>query len=97
MTQNDKPNFPLWHQRVAVNADGRLDEESFIKLADQFISLANTRNKKVLQFVMLYASARYAAHVGKNVIEADDQESFVDHMTAQYKDMLREHLADPTV
>ena len=41
MTQNDKPNFPLWHQRVAVNADGRLDEESFIKLADQFISLVN--------------------------------------------------------
>jgi hypothetical protein len=101
MTHNDIPNFPLWHQRAAVNADGRLDEDSFIKLADQFISLANNRNKKVLatelQFVMLYASARYAAHVGKNVIETGDHEQFVDHMTAQYKDMLREHLADPTV
>jgi len=31
------------------------------------------------------------------VIEVEDQESFIDHMTAQYKDMLREHLADPTV
>ena len=101
MTKNEQPKFPLWHQRASVNADGRIDEDSFIKLADQFISLANSRNKKVLatelQFVMLYASARYAAHVGKNVIEVDDQESFIDHMTAQYKDMLREHLADPTV
>ena len=101
MTQNEQPKFPLWHQRASVNADGRIDEDSFIKLADQFISLANSRNKKVLatelQFVMLYASARYAAHVGKNVIEVEDQESFIDHMTAQYKDMLREHLADPTV
>ena len=101
MTQNEQPKFPLWHQRASVNADGRIDEDGFIKLADQFISLANSRNKKVLatelQFVMLYASARYAAHVGKNVIEVDDQESFIDHMTAQYKDMLREHLADPTV
>ena len=82
MTQNEQPKFPLWHQRASVNADGRIDEDSFIKLADQFISLANSRNKKVLatelQFVMLYASARYAAHVGKNVIEVDDQESFID-------------------
>lgn len=93
--------FPLWHQRVPVNADGRVDEATFLKLADQFISLANTRNRKVLatelQFVMLYAAARYAAHVAKNVIGVDNQEEFAGHMTAQFQDMLREHLADPTV
>ena len=47
--------------------------------------------------VMLYAAARYAAHVGKNVVEVTDHEEFVQHMVAQYTDMLREHMADPTV
>lgn len=95
------PQYPLWHQRAEITADGKLDEEHFIKLADQFISLANSRNKRVLatelQYVMMFASARYAAHVGKNVLELDEHESFVEHMTAQFKDMLREHLADPSV
>jgi len=63
--------------------------------------LANSRNKKVLatelQFVMLFAAARYTAHVAKNVLDIDDQEVFAAHMMAQFKDMLREHLADPTV
>jgi hypothetical protein len=93
--------LPQWHQRVPVNQDGRLDEATFRKLADQFISLANTRNKKVLatelQFVMLYAAARYTAHVAKNVTEVENQEELTQHMMAQYSDMLREHLADPTV
>ena len=47
--------------------------------------------------VMLYAAARYAAHVGKNVLDVEEQEDFVQHMVAQYTDMLREHMADPTV
>ena len=93
--------YPQWHQRVPVNQDGRIDEATFIKLADQFISLANTRNKKVLatelQYVMMFAAARYAAHVGKNVIDVDDHEEFANHMMAQFMDMMREHLADPTV
>ena len=101
MSKSAKPKFPVWHQRVPVNSEGKLDENSFVKLADQFISLANKRNRKVLatelQFVMQYASARYAAHVAKNVIDVDNHEEFVDHMTAQFKDMMREHLADPTL
>ncbi|CAI8447215.1 MAG: Uncharacterised protein [SAR116 cluster bacterium MED-G04] len=93
--------YPQWHHRVPVNQDGRIDEATFLKLADQFISLANTRNKKVLatelQFVMLFAAARYAAHVAKNVIDVEDQEEFAAHMNAQFRDMMREHLADPSV
>ena len=46
---------------------------------------------------MLYASARYSAHVAKNVIEIDNHEDFVKHMSAQFIDMLREHLADPNL
>ena len=46
---------------------------------------------------MLFAAARYAAHVGKNVINVTDHEEFVQHMVAQYTDMLRTHMADPTV
>ena len=98
--------FPPWHQRPedfdpAQHREGVLDSQSFLRVADQFISLANRRNKKIdsteLQMVMLYAAARYAAHVGKNVIEVPDHEEFVQHMVAQYTDMLRENMADPTV
>ena len=85
-------SFPNWHQRPEkfdpeTNVPGRLDGESFIRVADQFISLANQRNRKIdateLQLVMLFAAARYAAHVGKNVIDLDDQEEFI-NLTAQY-------------
>ena len=98
--------FPPWHQRPddfdsAQHREGVLDSQSFLRVADQFISLANQRNKKIdsteLQMVMLYAAARYAAHVGKNVVEVPDHEEFVQHMVAQYTDMLRENMADPTV
>lgn len=98
--------FPPWHQRPddldpKQHRDGVLDSKSFLRVADQFISLANKRNKKIesteLQMVMLYAAARYAAHVGKNVLDVEVHEDFVNHMVAQYTDMLREHMADPTV
>ena len=98
--------FPPWHQRPedfdpAQHREGVLDSQSFLRVADQFISLANQRNKKIdsteLQMVMLYAAARYATHVGKNVVEVPDHEEFVQHMVAQYTDMLRENMADPTV
>ena len=99
-------SFPNWHQRPEkFDSDtavaGKLDGETFVRVADQFISLANQRNKKSeateLQMVMLFAAARYAAHVGKNVLESPDQEAFITHMSAQYADMLRGHLADPNV
>ena len=98
--------FPPWHQRPdefdpEMHREGILDSQSFLRVADQFISLANQRNKKIesteLQMVMLYAAARYAAHVGKNVLNVEEQEDFVQHMVAQYADMLRAHMADPTV
>ena len=104
--KDEKPMFPNWHDRpetreqVGLNSD-YLDGDSFVRLADQFISLANQRGKKVaatdLQLVMMFAAARYAAHVGKNVLVVDEQEKFIDHMTKQYQDMLRTHMADPTV
>ena len=104
--KDEKPMFPNWHDRpetreqAGLNID-YLDGDSFVRLADQFISLANQRGKKVaatdLQLVMMFAAARYAAHVGKNVLVVDEQEKFIDHMTKQYQDMLRTHMADPTV
>jgi len=76
-----------------------LDGKNFLKLADHFITFANTKNKTVkstdLKYIMLYAAARYSAHVGKNVIDIDNHEDYVKHMSAQFIDMLREHLADP--
>jgi hypothetical protein len=30
-------------------------------------------------------------------LNVEEQEDFVQHMVAQYTDMLREHMADPTV
>ena len=97
---------PIWHDRPeqfssGEAANGKLDGHHFIQMADQFISLANKRNRKVdateIQMVMLFAAARYAAHVGKNVIELPEQEEFIKHMAGQYADMLRGHLADPNV
>jgi len=93
--------FKDWHMRPETPRSGELDTAQFLKVADQFISLANTRNKKIiatdLHYAMLYAAARYNAHVGKNVMEVEDHDAFIEHMTRQYTDMLREHMADPTV
>ena len=46
---------------------------------------------------MLYATARYSAHVGKNVLKVEDQETFIKHMEAQFVDMLRENFSDPNL
>jgi len=90
-----------WHIRPENPRQGELGADQFLKVADQFISLANTRNKKIvatdLHYAMLYAAARYNAHVGKNVMEVGNHDEFIEHMTRQYTDMLREHMADPTV
>ena len=54
--------FPNWHDRPeqfspGEAANGKLDGHHFIQMADQFISLANKRNRKVdateIQMVML--------------------------------------------
>ena len=44
--------FPAWHQRPEkfdpdTHREGILDEAAFLRVADQFISLANQRNKKI--------------------------------------------------
>ena len=98
--------LPKWHERPKkkkkkISEQETLDGKSFLKMADHFITFANTKNKTVkstdIKYIMLYAAARYSAHVAKNVIEIDNHEEFVKHMSAQYIDMLREHLADPNL
>ena len=93
--------LPEWHHRPDQPRQGELGVDQFLKVADQFIALANTKNKKIvatdLHFAMLYAAARYNAHVGKNVMEVADHDAFIEHMSKQYADILREHMADPTV
>ena len=97
-------DLPKWHERPdssekKITDQIVLDGKNFLKLADHFITFANTKNKTVkstdLNYIMLYAAARYSAHVGKNVINIDNHEDYVKHMSAQFIDMLREHLADP--
>ena len=44
--------YPNWHQRPErfdpeTAVPGRLDGEAFVRVADQFISLANQRNRKI--------------------------------------------------
>ena len=98
--------LPKWHERPEssekkIKDQNVLDGKNFLKLADHFITFANTKNKTIkstdLKYVMLYASARYSAHVGKNVIEIENHEEYVKHLSAQFIDMLREHLADPNL
>lgn len=78
-----------------------ISPEQFMNLADKFIDVANKNNKRVpavdLHMSFLYAAARYSGHVCKNVLEVQDQEEFVTEMTKAYQEMLRNHLADPSV
>jgi ATP-dependent helicase/DNAse subunit B len=98
MTNDRMPNRKA---RRAAAAEGEMTNERFMKIADQFIDVANRANQTVkatdLHMAFLYAAARYNAHVCKNVIEEDDQEVFVEEMTKAYQEMLRNHLADPAV
>lgn len=94
-------DLPQWHHRPQTRQNGTLDQEAFLRVADQFISLANNRNKKILatelHFALMYAAARYTGHVGKNIVNIDDQDKWINHMTAQFQDMLRENMADPAL
>lgn len=84
--------------RRAARREGKLDTAAFLKVADKFIDLANRENRTVLatdlHLAFLFAAARYNAHVAKMVMQVDDHEQFVAHMTKQYAEMLRQHLAD---
>lgn len=88
-------------QRLAARREGKLDTATFLKLADKFIDLANRENARVpateLHMALLYAAARYNAHVANAVLEVPDHETFVTQMVEQYRDMLRQHLADPSL
>lgn len=88
-------------ERRAARAEGSLDTAAFLKVADSFIDVANRQNQKVqatdLHMAFLFAAARYNAHVAKNVLEAENQEEFVNKMMQTYGEMLRNHLADPSI
>ena len=88
-------------QRLAQRREGQLDTAAFLKLADKFIDLANREKARVkatdLHMALLYAAARYNAHVANAVLEVPDHEAFVTQMVEQYRDMLRQHLADPSL
>ncbi len=85
-------------ERRAARSEGELDTAGFLRIADRFIDLANRENRKAnatqLHMAFLFASARYSAFVAKHVTDVDDHEEFVKHMTGQYQEMLRQHLAD---
>ena len=87
--------------RRVARAEGHLDSTAFLKAADKFIDVANRQNERVkateLHVAFLYASARYSAYVAKAVLDAPNHEDFVKEMTARYQDMLRQHLADPSL
>ena len=84
--------------RRAARAEGKLDTTEFLKVAGRFIDVANRENRKIqatdLHMAFLFAAARYNAHVAKNVLLVDQHEDFVNHMVEQYREMLRQHLAD---
>lgn len=88
-------------ERRALRKDGVLDTGAFLKLADKFIDVANRENTRVpatdLQLAFLYAAARYNAHVAKVVLDVDNHEVFVKTMVDEYREMLRQHLADPSI
>lgn len=88
-------------RRAARKQSGEMDTAAFLRIADKFIDVANRENDKVkatdLHMAFLYAAARYNAFVAKVVLDVDEHEPFVKHMVDQYKEMLRQHLADDTL
>lgn len=88
-------------QRRAARAEGGLDTAAFLKVADRFIDVANRENQRInatdLHLAFLFAAARYNAYVAKSVLDVDNHETFVKEMVAQYTEMLRQHLADPSL
>lgn len=88
-------------ERRAARAEGELDTEAFLKIANKFIELANRENRAVkatdLHMAFLYAAARYNAYVAKAILDVENHEEFVTHMTNQYTEMLRQHLADDSL
>lgn len=88
-------------RRAAMKNEGALDTLGFLKLADKFIDVANRENQKIkatdVQMALLYAAARYNAHVARNVLDVDNHETFVKEMAEEYKEMLRQHLGDESL
>ena len=53
--------------------------------------------RRTFTWRFLFAAARYNAHVAKNILLVDQHEEFVNHMVEQYREMLRQHLADASL
>ncbi|MEP3277967.1 MAG: DUF3144 domain-containing protein [Stappiaceae bacterium] len=88
-------------ERRAAEARGEMTSNRFVEIADKFIDVANKENQSVnatdLHRAFLYAASRYNAHVAKNILNVEAHEAFVEEMTKVYQEMLRNHLADPSV
>jgi hypothetical protein len=88
-------------ERRAARTKGQLDTAAFLKAADRFIDVANRQNERIkateLHVAFLYASARYSAYVAKAILDTTNHEDFVTEMTSRYQEMLRQHLADPSL
>lgn len=97
MSNSNPPGTPSQGQ-----ADAQFDSAAFLKVASRFIDLANQENRtypaRDLNMALLYAAARYNAHVARAVLGIGAQEeAYVRQMTDAYRDMLRENLADPAL
>jgi len=96
---NGDGNRPNRKQRRAARKEGDLDTAAFLKVANKFIDVANRENNAVkateLHMAFLFASARYSAFVGNAILEVENHESYIEDMCGQYREMLRQHLADP--
>ena len=102
MTDDMPPDTsPNRAERRRRRAEGAFDQDAFVALADRFIDVANRQNARIdarnVHMAMLWAAARYNAHVAKNVLEVGEHEPFVEDMLKRYGEMLRQHLADPSL
>jgi hypothetical protein len=86
-------------RRTERATEGALDTAAFLKIANTFIDVANRHNQRIkatdLHLAFLYAAARYNAYVAKSILDVTNHEEFVQDMTKQYQEMLRQNLADP--
>ncbi len=92
---------PNRRSRRASQKATTVNTAAFLKVANSFIDLANQKNETVkatdLHMALMYAAARYNAYVAKVVLDVPNHEEFVAKMVGEYQDMLRQHLADPSL
>lgn len=91
MAQQPQPEPPKDYSKAYTN-------DQFVALANRFINFANEEGKKTIptnvQMSFIFAAARYTAFMARKVVKPTDDKAFIDEVSATFRRMLTEQMAD---